>query len=218
MKGSIIGFDPDTNTGAISGYDGKRYDFAAVDWHGATRPKHGDIVDFLPDEQHAAQIYLLEPEYVRPGFWQFYFSPNGRASRSEYWLRYFVPVMLIDIVLNAISGFGAAVDSMALSAGFAFLYYIFSLATLWPGIAVLVKRIHDRDKSGWYVLLPYALLLLGGIGLIAGAVADSTGAVIAVIVIWALLLIGVMVWFFVEFGCLRGTIGANRFGPDPVRA
>jgi uncharacterized membrane protein YhaH (DUF805 family) len=27
----------------------------------------------------------------------------------------------------------------------------------------------------------------------------------------------VSLWFFVEFGCLRGTIGANRYGPDPVR-
>jgi hypothetical protein len=31
MRGNIIGFDQDTNTGAISGYDGQRYDFATVD-------------------------------------------------------------------------------------------------------------------------------------------------------------------------------------------
>jgi uncharacterized membrane protein YhaH (DUF805 family) len=28
--------------------------------------------------------------------------------------------------------------------------------------------------------------------------------------------VGVAIWFLVEFGCLRGTIGANRYGPDPV--
>jgi hypothetical protein len=34
MRGNVIGFDPDTNTGAIGGYDGKRYDFVTQEWGG----------------------------------------------------------------------------------------------------------------------------------------------------------------------------------------
>src|SRR5256885_3026032 len=46
MKGNVIGFDPDTNTGAISGHDGRRYDFVMADWHDRRHPTHGDVVDF----------------------------------------------------------------------------------------------------------------------------------------------------------------------------
>ncbi len=31
-----------------------------------------------------------------------------------------------------------------------------------------------------------------------------------------LIVLVVLVWFFIEFGCMRGTIGVNRYGPDPV--
>src|SRR5882672_10331368 len=73
MKGNIIGFDPEANTGAITGHDGKRYEFATLDWHGGHPPRHGDVVDFAPDGSRAAQIYPIEPEYVQPGFLMFYF-------------------------------------------------------------------------------------------------------------------------------------------------
>ncbi|HZU91100.1 MAG TPA: hypothetical protein VE993_17745, partial [Stellaceae bacterium] len=92
MKGNVIGFDADTNTGAISGHDGRRYEFVTLDWRDHRRPHHGDPVDFAPDGQRATQIYVLEPEYVPPSFGQFYFSTRGRMSRSQYWLKFFLPV------------------------------------------------------------------------------------------------------------------------------
>jgi uncharacterized membrane protein YhaH (DUF805 family) len=214
MKGNVIGFDPDSNTGAISGYDGQRYDFAALDWHSQSRPRHGDLVDFLPQGQHASQIYVIEPEYVRPSFAQFYFSITGRISRSQYWLKFFLPVLIIGIILNAV----ALLDSDHLS----FLPTIFQLLVLWPGIAVLIKRIHDRNKSGWMVWLLYGPLILAVIFSIGTAIAialqgkgSAAGLGIAAATLWIVVL-GVGIWFFVEFGCLRGTIGANRYGPDPV--
>ena len=57
MRGTIIGFDPDTNTGAISGEDGGRYDFVRLEWHGASQPSRGAVVDFVPDGMQARQIY-----------------------------------------------------------------------------------------------------------------------------------------------------------------
>ena len=44
MKGNVIGFDRDTNTGAISGHDGNRYDFVTADWHSNRQPMRGDVV------------------------------------------------------------------------------------------------------------------------------------------------------------------------------
>ena len=59
------------------------------------------------------------------------------------------------------------------------------IAMIWSGICVGVKRCHDRNKSGWFILIQL-VPLVGPI------------------------------WYFVELGCLRGTIGPNRFGEDPL--
>jgi uncharacterized membrane protein YhaH (DUF805 family) len=214
MKGSVIGFDPDSNTGAISGHEGKRYDFAASDWHNQSRPKHGDLVDFLPEGQRAAQIYLIEPEYVAPTFAQLYFSAKGRASRSQYWLRFLIPVLVIGIVLN----FLHLVEPRV----FTILANLFHLGVLWPSIALLIKRIHDRDKSGWLVWALYGPAMAALVFTVATIIAIAAGnegsawtSGIIAVALW-IATAGVGIWFFVEFGCLRGTVGANRYGADPV--
>ena len=63
MRGRVLGFDPDTNTGAISGDDGRRYDFARIEWHGRTNPTHGIAIDFVPDGQRATRIYPVVAAY-----------------------------------------------------------------------------------------------------------------------------------------------------------
>src|SRR5579864_9280835 len=142
MKGNVLGFDPDTNTGAISGYDGQRYDFVTADWRSVGQPRRGDIVDFQAIDQRATEIYLVEPVYVQPGFWPFYFSLNGRISRSQYWLRFVVPYIGIYFALQ-IMGLIAGPDS-SLYIATSITVAIFSLVVFWPSIAILIKRIHDR--------------------------------------------------------------------------
>jgi uncharacterized membrane protein len=63
VKGNILGFDPDSNTGAISGHDGVRYDFVSIEWRGQGRPSRGETVDFLTDGQRATQIFPLAARY-----------------------------------------------------------------------------------------------------------------------------------------------------------
>ena len=210
MKGNVIGFDPDTNTGAISGHDGKRYDFATADWHSHRQPQHGDLVDFAPDGQRATQIYTLEPEYVAPSFWQFLFSVQGRISRSQFWLKWFLPVVAIYIVLEIILVAAVASGNTATVGVIFVILLIFSLITLWPGIAVLVKRIHDRNKSGWLALALYVPLILYYIVVAAGGQQNAAAIVLSLVVL------GVGIWFFIEFGCMRGTVGANQYGADPL--
>jgi uncharacterized membrane protein YhaH (DUF805 family) len=214
MRGNVIGYDADTNTGAISGHDGRRYDFATQDWRDNGLPRHGDVVDFTPEGERAAQIYLIEPQYVPPGFWAFLFSPRGRISRKQYWLWYFVPVLVVSIII----------DFLSLTRGWFFklLPSLFQLVLLWPHIAVLIKRIHDRNKSGWLVWLFYAPAILALIFVIGTIIAGATSATAAAATLGIIagvlgfVLFCVAIWFFVEFGCMRGTIGANRYGPDPV--
>ena len=59
VKGNVLGFDPDSNTGAISGHDGQRYEFVTLEWRGLGRPGRGETVDFVADGSRATQIYPL---------------------------------------------------------------------------------------------------------------------------------------------------------------
>jgi uncharacterized membrane protein YhaH (DUF805 family) len=178
MRGNVIGFDPDTNTGAISGYDGNRYDFATQDWRGYDRPRHGDIVDFQAGtSQRALDIYLIEAEYFPPSLAQFYFSPHGRISRAQYWLRFALPVVTIHLVFLVVI-IALAIGHDTTAAGALYLLWVFyALTVFWPNLAILIKR------------SPYILLLMVPL---------------------------VQLWPMVEIGFLRGTIGSNRFGADPV--
>jgi len=229
MKGNVIGFDPDTNSGAISGHDGQRYDFATLDWHGHSQPRHGDVVDFQPEGQRATQIYLLEPEYVEPSFGQFYFLPSGRISRSQYWLKFVLPYIGIIIVLQLMSVLSSSSSPLHILSSI--LIFIFSLVVVWPSLVVMIKRIHDRNKSGWFCLILYVPLtifiilliiwlaaLLVAIGAGSTASAPAIGAFAVFVMILGFVCAGITIWFFIEFGCMRGTIGPNRFGPDPVRS
>lgn len=71
-----------------------------------------------------------------------YVTFSGRARRAEYW--YWV---LFTFVTGVILGI---VDGIL---GVEVLGTLFSLATLLPGIAVAVRRMHDTDRSGWWVLI-----------------------------------------------------------------
>jgi len=185
MRGNVIGFDPDTHTGAISGFDGNRYDFVTQDWRGYDRPRHGDIVDFqIGGDQHAREIYLIEAEYARPSFAQFYFSPRGRISRAQYWLRFVLPVVAIHFAFVVVIIALAAAHNTSAAGGFYLIWTLYSLIVFWPNLAVLIKRSHDRDWP-W----PFILLLVVPL---------------------------VQLWPMVEISFLRGTIGGNRFGADPV--
>jgi uncharacterized membrane protein YhaH (DUF805 family) len=80
------------------------------------------------------------------------------------------------------------------------------IAVIISGIAVGIKRLHDRDKSGWWLLVFYlGPSVLSGLG-------ASTGFQVG----FGIASFALALWAFVELGCLRGTAGANQYGPDPL--
>ena len=94
---------------------------------------------------------------------------SGRSRRKEYW--YFVLfIIIISTVLNIIDGLIGAYDR---SMGVGLLSTIFSLAILIPSIAVSVRRLHDIDRTGWWVLISL-VPLVGWIVLLVFHVQDST--------------------------------------------
>ncbi|MEQ1797895.1 MAG: DUF805 domain-containing protein [Lacibacter sp.] len=90
-----------------------------------------------------------------------YANFQGRARRSEYW--YFVLFNIIVIIPFYVIGLiGAANDSIALTVlGFG-VYGIVALASLVPSLAVVVRRLHDTNRSGWYYFIGL-IPLVGGI-------------------------------------------------------
>ena len=74
---------------------------------------------------------------------------RGRARRKEYWM-FFLFNLLIAVALGFVEGLvGIAPESDE-----SVLVTIYQLAILIPAIAVGVRRMHDTDHSGWWLLFP----------------------------------------------------------------
>ena len=77
-------------------------------------------------------------------FKKFYFSPEGRVNRKQW------PFTVISILLGFVD---MATGNFDPEAGIGLFSGIFALLSLIPAIIVHIKRFHDRDKSGWWVLI-----------------------------------------------------------------
>ncbi|MEV1144744.1 DUF805 domain-containing protein [Micromonospora sp. NPDC049799] len=99
-----------------------------------------------------------------------YVGFKGRARRSEYWW-----FALFSFLVSLVAGFLDGVLGMSLGEGgsLGVLGLIVSLALLLPTLAVAVRRLHDTDKSGWWLLIGL-VPLVGGIVLLVFFVKDGT--------------------------------------------
>ena len=88
---------------------------------------------------------------------------SGRSRRKEYW-SFLLGVVVVTILLTIIEG---AVGLSGMIAGaYGPLTALFFLGIIVPSIAVQVRRFHDQDKSGWWVLIGLVPLLGGLIVLV----------------------------------------------------
>ena len=94
---------------------------------------------------------------------------KGRARRKEYW--FFILFNLIaSVVLTVIDFMTGLLDA---ELGIGLLSGLYSLAVLIPSLAVTVRRLHDTDRSGWWLLIGL-VPLLGAIVLLVFMLLDGT--------------------------------------------
>ena len=93
---------------------------------------------------------------------------KGRARRKEYWM--FFLFNLVSLVVLAI--IDSLTGTFSPEAGLGLLGSLYSLAVLIPSLAVSVRRLHDTNRNGWWLLM--ALIpLIGAIILLVFMVQDS---------------------------------------------
>ena len=143
------------------------------------------------------------------------FSFTGRINRGKYWLAVliYMAVWTTFIAGSLIWLGGLNIDNLLSLAGAGLMIWLIGFILLivgtWSGLAVGVKRLHDRDKSGWWILLFWlGPSIRGGSQTVTP---DLGGGFILSLAAFA-----IMIWAFVELGCLPGTPGPNQYGPDPL--
>lgn len=141
-----------------------------------------------------------------------FFGFDGRIGRKSWWLATIVLVSLnvvLSMLVNPHAWFGRFALAPPNSADM-----LLSLAFLIPETAVNVKRSNDRDWPQW-VAYGYALVILAYMafehfsGLLGEALEPAGLVLLGLALLCTLALV-------IDFGFLRGTRGANRFGPDPL--
>lgn len=167
---------------------------------------------------------------------------HGRARRAEYWLFMLLQFVLLTVVqtilmMTVFSNFAAinmTSDTPPDFAGLSGLMLIgnlanlASLAFLIPNLAVSVRRLHDTNRTGWWLVMPTGVFIAGFILFLilnlsriihmfnsASPSGEAVFAIIAqaILMIWLPSILASLVVFV--FTILDGTKGPNTYGPDP---
>jgi len=136
-----------------------------------------------------------------------YAAFKGRAPRSEFWL--FILGLLFGGLVTTL------LDKLIFGSQMGLLNPLWGIITLVPYFAVIVRRLHDLNKSGWLVLFYHIFVILYIFWIfILGSYSDEAVRLFVVV------LIGIGVFGFAAvplyFFTLPGTKGPNQYGEDPV--
>ena len=140
---------------------------------------------------------------------EFLLGASGRIGRAKYWrsvLIYIGGGLITAVILFTAAGIAAPLLAVM-------VVVVLIPWFLW-GASFTTRRLHDRGKSAWWLVVFY--LLPGVFGQVANAAWLGGAAGTALHSVLALAGCALTIWGFVEIGCLRGTAGSNSYGPDPL--
>lgn len=223
MRGEILTYDDGPGSGLISGEDGIRYAFSRSDLQQLVPVRAGTKVDFVPADGVATQVFVVQAatQPVGGGYtpgvagsgssfdWKTLFlEANGRIGQKDYWIGIGI-LFAAGLVLSWIPLIGTLV----------------SLASIYFGICVSSKRLHDMGKSGWLAAIPYGVTALAVVlsamtfvgGIVSTGYGNDYGALAGMGAaggVWGLAVL-INLGFLVWLGITRGEPGDNVYGPPP---
>lgn len=148
---------------------------------------------------------------------------EGRLNRQRWWISVIILAIvgiIIFWILGAIFGVGmmmnpsdatdpAALQAYVQKAGW--VGVIVAIILAYPQLAIGIKRRHDRNNNGYdvvgFVVVSIIVNLLSALGVAGGALAGILSLILGIYGIYLL----------VVLGFLKGTAGANNYGPDPLQ-
>jgi uncharacterized membrane protein YhaH (DUF805 family) len=136
-----------------------------------------------------------------------FLSLDGRIGRLQWWIATIV-VEAVTELLTWLAG-GPIWSGVRLTA------FVFQLLSIYPHIAISVKRLHDRDHSTATVFplfAAFAVILIGDLLGYLDASSPMTFVELIIVIIITVIALG----YLVELGFRRGNKGPNRHGPDPA--
>ncbi|HWD49749.1 MAG TPA: DUF805 domain-containing protein [Rhizomicrobium sp.] len=158
----------------------------------------------------------------------YFFSFHGRINRARFWIYLAIVIPFLMFMMMAFFAYAMSVPGAYENGGptpfphgpigiaIAILFFAVLAAVAVSGFAVSVKRLHDRDQSGWWVLVFIVLPnMLWAVWQTRAATMGGAN-VGGFAVLCGLAAFALSIWALIELGCLRGTAGDNRFGPDPL--
>ncbi len=98
---------------------------------------------------------------------------NGRSRRREYWMFFLFCVIVIFFATILDNAFGITFNVAEENSGFGPIYLFSSLVLFIPTLAVSVRRLHDIDKSGWFVFV-IIIPLIGAIWFLVMMITEGT--------------------------------------------
>jgi len=107
------------------------------------------------------------------------FQFSGRINRAKFWIGVGISWAISVVAVLIATAMGNSIGWI--------LAIVVYIAVVWIGLAVSIKRWHDRGKSGWWILISF-IPIVGPL------------------------------WALVETGFLEGDKGDNEYGPDPLAA
>ena len=106
-------------------------------------------------------------------FWSNYATFKGRSRRSEYWwIQLFLVLTNLAVAAIDLALMNGDVDRFIANGGGGIVGLVWILVTIVPALAVLIRRLHDTGKSGWWVLIGF-VPFVGTIVLFVFSVLDS---------------------------------------------
>lgn len=164
----------------------------------------------------------------------FLFSFNGRVNRAKFWAFYLGAPISASFVILAVLLAGSAITGTSpqqamdkwtplnwpqspLGQTMVIAYWAGIVLLFYCLLAIVVKRLHDRNKSAWWLAFFYGVPITSFAALRLAGYSPSTASpqmhtiqlglfFVNTIIIW---------WYLIEILFLPGKPGENRFGPDP---